>query len=77
MWVITDIVILPHEDFGTNLDQSIINYINQKWNKILGRFNKGRSCQGNAIPFLAKLIGFLGKENVVAKIYMDIRFTTK
>lgn len=33
IWVITDIVILPHGDFRTNLDHSIINYINQKLKK--------------------------------------------
>lgn len=30
IWIITGIVTLPHEDFRTNLGQSIINYINQK-----------------------------------------------
>jgi len=30
IWVITGIVILRHEEFRINLDQSVINYINQK-----------------------------------------------
>lgn len=74
IWVITDIVTLPHGDVRTNMHHSTINYINQKF-KIF-KFSKSQSCRV-IVPFMAKLKVFLGKENVLAKIYLGIRFTAK
>lgn len=42
--------------------------------KILRRFSKDQSWRV-ILPFLAKLKGFLDKENVLAKVYLGIRFT--